>query len=166
MYPWHLQAGVCRVGQSSTAAVDADRDTADQVAHANRDTSPEERESGVVVGSRVKGIAADGLDLGREDDGHDNAVDSDDLAKDDGDQVLGPYPGRLDTSTENGATGDENTPANLVSKLLVFSLGFSCWHTMQRPPRTDRCRGRCPCLPTCTAKRSRGIVQPGSDVIS
>ena len=52
-YPWHLQAGVCRVGQSSTATVDADRDTADQVAHANRDTSPEERESGVVVVRRV-----------------------------------------------------------------------------------------------------------------
>lgn len=52
----------------------------------------------------------DRLELSGEHDGHDDAVDGDDLAEDDGDQVLGPDSWRLDTSTENGGTGDEDAP--------------------------------------------------------
>lgn len=44
-----LQCRVGGVSQSSAASVDANADTADQVAHADGKTSPEESVSGEVV---------------------------------------------------------------------------------------------------------------------
>lgn len=52
----------------------------------------------------------DGLDFGGEDNGHDDAVDGDDLAEDDGDQVLGSDSRSLDAGAEDGGSGDEDTP--------------------------------------------------------
>jgi hypothetical protein len=48
-----------------------------------------------------------------EDNGHDDAVDGDDLAEDDGDQVLRSNPGRLDTSTEDGDAGCPDSPVSV-----------------------------------------------------
>lgn len=52
----------------------------------------------------------DGLDFGGEDNGHDDAVDGDDLAEDDGDQVLCSDSRSLDAGAEDGGSGDEDTP--------------------------------------------------------
>lgn len=105
-----LQGRIRSISQRSATTVDADRDTTDQVAASDGETSPEQCEAGV-VGLRIEnGSLVDVSDLGGEDDGHDDSVDGDDLAEDDGDQVLGSDPRRLDTGTENRRTGDEYTP--------------------------------------------------------
>ena len=104
----------CRVrsiGQGRATSVDAHAYTADQVAHAHGYSSPEQRVSGEVVGSRVQQLRVRELvHLRGEDDGHDDTVNSDDFAEDDGDQVLGSYPRRLDTSTHDGHTGCPDSP--------------------------------------------------------
>lgn len=41
------------------------------------------------------------VDVRGEDNRHDDAVDSHDLAEDDGDQILGSYSGRLDPSSDD-----------------------------------------------------------------
>jgi len=94
-----IQSRIRSIGQRSAATVDADRDTADQVAHAHRQTRPEERVSRVVAVARVNDFGLDGVEFGREDDGHDYAVDGYDLAEDDGDEVLGSNSGGLDAAT-------------------------------------------------------------------
>ena len=61
-------------------------------------------------------------DVGGEDDGHDDAVDGDDFAEDDGDQVLRSYPGCLDASTDNGHTSCPDTPVAMSeARLAVFA---------------------------------------------
>jgi hypothetical protein len=52
----------------------------------------------------------DRADLGLEDDGHDDTVDGDDLAEDDGNQVLCPDSWGLDTTSQDRGAGDEDTP--------------------------------------------------------
>ena len=110
----YLHCRVCSIGQGRATSVDAHAYTADQVAHAHGYSSPEQRVSGEVVGSRVQQLRVRELvHLGGEDDGHDDAVDGDDFAKDDGDQVLSSYPWCLDTSTEDGHTGCPDAPSQL-----------------------------------------------------
>lgn len=46
-------------------------------------------------------MVGDIVEFRREDDGHDNTVDGYDFAEDNGDQVLGSYPGGFDTSTND-----------------------------------------------------------------
>lgn len=78
----------CRIGsirQRGAAPVDTDRNTAHQVAHADREAGPEQGVARVVAVSRVCRLPLDRIQLGREDDGHDDAVDGDDFAEDDGD---------------------------------------------------------------------------------
>lgn len=105
----------CRVGgvcQSRATPVDAYTDTANQVAHSNSQASPEQRVSGENVGRRVDLFDVVELgELGGEDDGHDDAVNGDDFAENDGDQILGSYPRRLNTSSENGNTCRPDSPA-------------------------------------------------------
>lgn len=47
-----LQRGICSISKRCATAVDAYTDTANQVAHADRNASPEQRVSGELVGSR------------------------------------------------------------------------------------------------------------------
>jgi len=94
----HLQSGVSSIRKGGTASVDTDGDTADEVAHADRDTRPEEGESGVVAVGRVRVRAFDWVQLGGEHDGHDDAVDGDDLAENDGDKILSADARRLDAA--------------------------------------------------------------------
>lgn len=105
-----VQRSISSICQSGTTAVDADADTADQVAHADGDTGPEQSIAGVVGIAGVEVGAGHGVHLGGEDDGHDDAVDGDDLAENNGEQVLGSDSRGADTRTENGRSGDEDTP--------------------------------------------------------
>lgn len=107
----NIHLGVCSICQRSATSVDAHRDAANQVAHAHGQASPEEGISAKVVVSRVELLRVGHLgQLGGEDDGHDDAVDGDDFAEDDGDQILGSYPGRLDAATDNGHARGEDAP--------------------------------------------------------
>lgn len=105
-----VQAGVSSIGERSTATVDANRNTADQVASADQETRPEQSKASVVVAARSGSVRADRGHLCRKDNGHDDAVDGDDFAEDDGDQVLCSDSGGLDTTTEDGCAGDEDAP--------------------------------------------------------
>jgi hypothetical protein len=98
----HIQSGISSIGQRSAASVDADSHTTDQVAHADSDTGPEERVTRVVAVGGICGLTLERVDLGGEDDGHDDAVDGDDFAEDDGDEVLGANPRGPHASAENG----------------------------------------------------------------
>ncbi|KAI6759710.1 hypothetical protein HG530_010390 [Fusarium avenaceum] len=108
----NLDEAVDVIGQSSTTTVDTNGNTADKIAHADCDTRPEEGISGVVGLGGVELGASDVLDLLREDDGHDDAVDGDDLTEDNGDQVLGSDAGGLNTTTENRRAGNEDAPVH------------------------------------------------------
>lgn len=105
------EARIGGIRQCGAGAVDADTDAADEVAHADGDAAPEEGVAGVEVGAGVELVLGDELDLGAEDDGHDDAVDGDDLAEDDADQVLGPDPWRLHPAAEDRGPCDEYAPA-------------------------------------------------------
>jgi hypothetical protein len=122
-----LRAGGCRnsqcrvrsICQRRATSVDAYTNTADQVAHSHGQSSPEQSISGEHVGGGVYLLDVGELgQLGGEDDGHDDAVDGDDFAKDNGDQVLRSYPGRLDTSAEDGDAGCPDSPMT-VSELYA-----------------------------------------------
>ena len=95
----NLQARISSIGKRSTATVDTNRDTADQVASADQQTGPEQGETSVVVAARSCGVRADRGHLCRKDNGHDDAVNGDDFAENDGDQVLCSDSGSLDTTT-------------------------------------------------------------------
>lgn len=107
----HIHCRVGSISQRSATSVDAYAYTADEVAHAHSDSGPEQRVSSEVVGAGVEQLRVGELiHLGGEDDGHDDTVNGDDFAEDDGDQVLGSYPRRLDTSTHDGHTGCPDSP--------------------------------------------------------
>ena len=116
---WHFgnspQRRIGSVGQGGTTPVDPDGDAADQVTHADGQAGPEQRVAGVVGLARVEGGAVDGIDLGREDDGHDDAVDGHHLAENDGYQILGPDPRRPDAASQDGRAGDEDAPGKWQS---------------------------------------------------
>ena len=95
----NIQAGVSSISKGSTTTVDTNRNTADQVASANQETRPEQGETSVVVAARSCGVRADRGHLCRKDNGHDDTVDGDDFAENDGDQVLCSDSGSLDTTT-------------------------------------------------------------------
>ena len=128
------QRRVRSIGQSSTGTVDANTDTADQVAHADQHSAPEQRIPGVVVAAGVCSVAADLSQLGGEDNAHDDTVDGDDLTEDNGDQVLGADAWRFHTTTKDRGSGDEDSPVVLVSAhiLLFTQLFSSAIHTMRR----------------------------------
>jgi hypothetical protein len=111
----NVQARVSSIGKRSTATVDTNRDTADQVASADQKTRPEQGKTSVVVAARSCGIRANRGHLCREDDGHDDTVNGDDLAENDGNQVLCSDSGSLDTTTKDRGTGNEDTPVEFVS---------------------------------------------------
>lgn len=98
------------ISQCSARAVDAHGHAADEIASTNGEASPEEGEAGVVRVGVGQDVIADVADFGREDDGHDDAVDGDDLAEDNADQVLGADTRCLDAGAEDGRARDENAP--------------------------------------------------------
>lgn len=109
--PEDLQGAIRSIGESSTTAVDTDGDTADQIAESDCDSSPEQRISGVEVALRVELGFGDGCELRGENDGHNHAVNSHDLAENNGNQVLGSDLGCADTAADDRGTGEEDTPA-------------------------------------------------------
>ena len=111
----NVQAGVSSVSKRSTTAVDANRDTADKVASADQQTRPEQGETSVVIAARFCGVRADRGHLCRKDDGHNDTVDGDDFAENDGDQVLCSDSGSLDTTSEDRGAGNKDTPVVIVS---------------------------------------------------
>lgn len=98
------------VSQSSTAAVNAHRNTTDQVADTHSQARPEQSEAGVICLGVVQLLALDAIQLGGEDDGHDDAVDGDDLAEDDGDEVLGSDTGGANTAADDRGSSYEDAP--------------------------------------------------------
>jgi len=106
------QARISSVSKRSTATVDTNRNTADQVASADQKTRPEQGETSVVVAARSCSIRTDRGHLCRKDNGHDDTVDGDDFAEDNRDQVLCSDSGSLDTTTEDRGTGNEDTPCS------------------------------------------------------
>ena len=107
----NIQAWIRSVGQCRTGPVDTDTDSTNEIAHAHEHARPEQRISGVVVAAAVECIAADGGEFGGEDDGHDDAVDGDNFAEDDGDEVFGADSRGFDAAAEDGGAGDEDAPA-------------------------------------------------------
>jgi hypothetical protein len=138
-----VQRGISSIGQSSTTTVDTNGNTADKVAHADCDTRPEEGISGVVGVGGVELGARDILDLLREDDGHDDAVDGDDLTEDDGDQVLGSDAGGLNTTTENRRAGNEDAPVCNALESRCTKM-YEVVRTMQHQQQRDRYKARYP----------------------
>jgi hypothetical protein len=138
----NLQRRVRSVGQRSAGAVDANTDTANQVAHAHKRAAPEKGISGVVVASRVGGVATDLSQFGREYDAHNDAVDGDYLAENNRDQVLGADSWRLDTTTEDRGSGNEDSPVFLVSAFVSsYCASTSLFHvcdSYHAAPTTDR----------------------------
>jgi hypothetical protein len=116
----NVQARISSIGKRSTATVDTNRNTTDQVASADQQTRPEQGETSVVVAARSCGVRADRSHLCRKDNGHDDTVDGDDFTENDRDQVLCSDSGSLDTTTENRRTGNEDTPVDFVSVFCSF----------------------------------------------
>jgi len=157
--PWiYSQGWVRSIGQGGTTSVDAHADAADEVAETDGEASPEQGVAGEDVRGRVELLNVGELvQLGGEDDGHDDAVDGHDLAEDDGDQVLGPYPGRLDTSADDRDARRPDAPACVSPS----PCDVVCRRTMRTLRRRDRCTARCPNSPMCRGKRFRETVRPG-----
>lgn len=84
------------------------------------------------------------LDLGRKDNGHDDAINGNDFAENNRDQVLGSDSRGPDGCAENRRAGDENTPAimrllvNVVSKRSRALLDIEGGGTDQAAPTTDK----------------------------
>jgi hypothetical protein len=107
----HSQCRIRSICEGRTTSVDAYTDTTDQVAHTHGESGPEQRISRENVGGRVDLLdVVDLVELRGEDDGHDDAVDGDDFAEDDGDQVLRSNPGCFDTSTQDRYTCCPDSP--------------------------------------------------------
>lgn len=100
------------ISQSSAGTVDANTDTANQVAHADQHSAPEQCVTGVVVAAGICCVAADLSQFGGEDNAHDDTVNSNDLTEDNGDQVLGADARRLHTTTEDRSSSDEDSPCS------------------------------------------------------
>jgi hypothetical protein len=110
----HKQRRVCRIRQRRTTSVDAHTDTADQITHPDRDACPEQRIAREHVRRSVEPVFRhERANLSGEDDRHDDTVDGDDFAEDDGDEVLGSYPWGAHAAAEDGCAGDEDAPVKL-----------------------------------------------------
>lgn len=81
-------------------------------------------------------------EFGREDDGHDDTVDGNDFAEDDGDEILGSDAWGFHTAAEDGCASNEYAPSLIsASYSLFFCFPKICTHhaapttesDMQRP---------------------------------
>ena len=121
---FHEECCICRICKRRAAAVDAHTDTTDQIAHSDRQTGPKEGVASVVVGACVELVFGDHLDQRGKDDRHNDTVDGDDFAEDDGDEVLRSYSWSFDAASEDGCAGDEDAPA-FQCQLLRYCKSFS-----------------------------------------
>ena len=65
------------------------------------------------------------LQFGAEDDAHDDAVDGDDFAEDDGDEVFGADAGGFDAAAQDRGAGDEDAPVSMyVCTCLAGARSF------------------------------------------
>lgn len=97
-----VQAWIGGICQCGTATIDTNGNTAYQVAASNGKTSPEQGKSSIVVFGARQVFRRNNLKFRGEDDGHDDSVDGNDFAKDNGDQVLRSYTRGLDTAADDG----------------------------------------------------------------
>lgn len=111
---FHIQRGVSGICKRRTTAVDTDSNTANEIAQSNSNAGPEESKASVVGVARVQIGTGDGVDLSREDNGHDDTVDGDDFAENDGDQVLCSDTRSFNTAAENRRSGNEDSPTMLL----------------------------------------------------
>ena len=111
--------------------------------------SDNEADSEDVVGGELSilprnGVTSDVRDnwteLVLQDDGNDDAVNSDSLAENDGNQVLGNNALHLDSGAHNGDTSSEDTPAD--TQLVMHSCGrkytYQAAPAMEAPSTIDR----------------------------
>jgi hypothetical protein len=133
----HSQARVRCISQRCTGSVYTDTDTADEVAHPDKQPGPEECKPSEVVSSSVNFLSRNSSQLRGEDNAHNDSVDGDDLAEDNGDQILRPDPWCLDTSSEDGCACDKDSPKchRLVSASL--SIHPAVVYTDHAAPITD-----------------------------
>lgn len=114
----HEQDSQRRIGsisQCSRTPIDPNRDAADKITHPDEHARPKQREPSIIVAAVVYRVLRHRRDLCAEDNGHDDAVDGDDLAEDDGDEVLGSYPRCFDATSHDRRAGYENAPWRTVS---------------------------------------------------
>jgi len=96
-----VQRGIGSIGKRSTTTIDANGDTTDEIAHADGQAGPEQGIASVVAVTRVRSLSLQGVQLGREYDGHDDAVNGHDLTEDDRDKVLGTDTWGLDAAAQD-----------------------------------------------------------------
>jgi hypothetical protein len=89
-------------------------------------------------------VGVDGFEFRGENDRRDDAVDRNDFAEDDGDEILRCYSGCFDTTAEDRGSGDEDAPSQLLFRIFQDRLKS---HTMQRQRLTSRCTILSPCWP-------------------
>jgi len=106
-----VQRGIGSISKRSTTAIDANGDTTNEIAHADSQAGPEQGIASIVAVPRVGSLALQGVQLGREYDGHDDAVNGHDLAEDNRDKVLGTDTRGLDAAAQDRRAGDEDAPA-------------------------------------------------------
>lgn len=100
--PGDLQGWIGGVGQSCTTPIDANRHSADEVAHPHSHPGPKESKAGIVIRGCRQYVLWNIAQLGGEDDGHDHAVDSHHFAEDDRYQILRPYPWGFHAAAQDG----------------------------------------------------------------
>jgi hypothetical protein len=154
----HLQAWIGSICQCRATAIDAHTNTTNQIAHANRYPRPEQSIAGVIVAGRVYSITAYPSDFGGKDDGHDDSVDGDDFAKDDGDEILGSDSRRFHTTTEDGGACYQNAPGHVRMDDLECTVFEK--RTMLLLQLIIQCRDRCLELPMCAVICFRGRLRP------
>jgi hypothetical protein len=86
----------------------------------------------------VYSVSRNDSEFRAEYDGHDYAIDGNNFAKDDGDQILGSDSRGFDTTTEDGRTGNEDSPVQ-IERLVRGRGRGECWvkELYHAAPTTD-----------------------------
>ena len=133
----HSQARIRSIRQRSTTPIDPHANPTDQITHPDRDARPEECVASILIRARQHGRFIHGFQLGGEDDGHDDAVDGDDFAEDDGDKVLGSDPRRFDSAAQDRCAGYEDAPSFIQYVFGRYLVGL-CVYADHAAPTTER----------------------------
>lgn len=103
---FHAQGRISSISQRCARPIDANGNAADQITQPDREAGPKERKARVICLCRRSQRDARLIHLGREYNGHDDAVNGNDFAKDDGDEILGSDSRSFDAGAEDGGSGD------------------------------------------------------------
>jgi hypothetical protein len=135
-----VQCWISSISQRCTTSIDADTDTANQIAHAHSQPRPEHGVTSVVIAGGVYRVVGDWRDLGGENNGHDDSVDSHNFTENNGDQVLGSNSRCFYAATDNGGASDENSPVDSVRNGVQYLpvLQTSKVYSYHAAPTTDR----------------------------